>query len=363
MRAGVAVAAPNCAIARYPVDTEMTATAAAIPDWACSLLACPGGQGRPTVQEEKIVDGGGRMLGRVDAGVLRFAVNEDASVQYYRSIGGAHFHERGSATFAMSALDTPVYHGYLRRLETLDRDGVIVDVGSGDGRNALPWLERGYKKVVLVDPVAAALRRFRDRIEAQNAAWLNNILLIEADARALPLLDGCAHRVLAIESLYYLNEDYEQGLGECRRIMRSDGLLLLSDRDYEGGLLTRLLYGGVERFVAQGSSRDVWDGMGNERVRTRCFTQAEMISLVKRQGLHVRETLGISAFALVLGFLAGLDRLGTEAQTRRAEVSELLSGLGTHGMMRRCNVLIVGRKPRSARTRKTTPRVAPKRRG
>ena len=167
----------------------------------------------------------------------------------------------------MSALDAEVYHGYLAELRPDDLDAVVLDVGGGDGRNAVPWLRWGFRRVVVVDPVRDALARLRERLAAEHADWLNRVLLIEADARQLPLRERCADRVQAIESLAYLNGDYSSGLVECTRVLADGARLLVADRDYEGGLLARLFYGGgVRGMLEQAPSRDIWDG-NNARVR------------------------------------------------------------------------------------------------
>ena len=220
-----------------------------IPNWAWQVLAAPGGG--PLRCEGNILWTGERPIGRIDQGVLRFDMPRgDPSTEYYRAMGGAHFHERSAIGYAMTALDTPVYHDYLRDLVPDNRNSLITDVGGGDGRNALPWLRWGFKRVVVVNSTGAALARFRTRVSAENPEWLDRLVLIECDARALPLAGEVADRVLAIESLYYLNEDYERGLRECHRVMRPQARLLLADRSYEGALLTRLLYyGGVDAML------------------------------------------------------------------------------------------------------------------
>src|SRR5665213_2135696 len=143
-------------------------------------------------------------------GILCCLIPEgDDGIDYYRSIGGAHMHERAAVSFAMSTLDKAVYEELLQTTRPESPDALIVDVGGGDGRNTWPWLEWGYKRVVVVDPIVSALQRLRSRIADQHPEWLENVLLIEADARHLPLVAGCAERIQAIESLYYLNENYQ----------------------------------------------------------------------------------------------------------------------------------------------------------
>ncbi len=84
----------------------------------------------------------------------------------------------------MSSLDTPIYHARIDDVLPADRDAIIVDVGGGDGRNAGHCLNRGCRRVIVVDAVAEALMRFRQRVAEHNPDWLDRLLLIEADARS-----------------------------------------------------------------------------------------------------------------------------------------------------------------------------------
>ena len=275
---------------------------------------------------------------------MRYALPEgDGGIDYYRSIDGAHMYERAGVAFAMSSLDTPTYRAYLQERRPASLDSLIVDVGGGDGRNAWPWLEWGYRRVVVVDPILSALGRFRARVAQQHPEWLDRLLLIEGDARHIPLISKCAARVQAIEALIYLNEDYEEGLRECIRLLTGDGELFVSERDYEGGLLTALLYDGLEQFLLQSAGRDVWDGLDGHRVRSRCFTSSEFIEVLERNQLRIVSHRGMSIFSLALGYLRSIGRVTDEDESRLSDVHSLLQRLGTSGVMRRCHVVVAER--------------------
>lgn len=311
-----------------------------LPPWAVSLLRCP------RTGDTLRMDGGcllstqGMEVGRIEAGVLRIPIEQaDEGIAFYRKVGGAHFHERASVAFAMSALDTPLYHSYLNNVRPADLSDVIVDVGGGDGRNARPWLERGYRRVVIVDAAAEALIRFRTRIADENSEWLNCALLIEADARSVPLAGSCAQTVLALEALCYLNEDYEVGLKECARLLARGGRMLISERDYEAGLVMRLLYQGLDGLLQSARTRSLWDGPPSAQVRTKCFTQAELVELLHACGLNVLSVQGMPLLALLLGWMHGQGRLDEGHADRLPEVSRLLAELGREGVLRRCHVV------------------------
>lgn len=302
-----------------------------------------------------MVDQSGKARGKIEEGIICFSVpDDDPSIKYYGAQGGTHFHERSQIAYTLSNLDTPVYREHLKALAPKNRNALIVDVGGGDGRNTEPWLQWGFQRIVLIDPIRSSLIRFQGRIAGINPAWLDRVVMIQADARQLPLVRASAARVLAIECICYLNEDGSRAVAECRRILAPNGQFLVSVRNYEASLLIRALYfGGVSGIISLGQGRDVWDGVGDGLIRNRCYTREEIVTLVERAGLHVRRVSGISAFSVVLSFLNGLGRLGAEAEANVAEVHELLRHLGESGSFVRTHVLLVAHaNNRGTRTRR-----------
>jgi SAM-dependent methyltransferase len=315
-----------------------------LPPWAVSILRDPRTGDAVRLERDRLVSTRGAEIGRVENGVLRIPVERpDEGIAFYRKVGGAHFHERAAVPFAMSALDTPLYHSHLDKICPASRDDVIVDIGGGDGRNAQPWLERGYRRVVVLDAVCEALFRFRARIAEKHPEWLGRLLLVEADARFPPLVDRCAETVLAIETLCYLNEDYEIGLKECARLLTSEGRLLVSERDYEAGLIMRLVYHGLDGLLQSAAAHSLWDGPADALVRTRCFTEAELIDVIAACGLKAIAVKGMPFLSLILGWMRGRGMLGEAEVGYLPEVNQLLQKLGEGGRLRRSHVVITRR--------------------
>lgn len=321
----------------------MTRAPADIAGWAFDLLRCPETGDALRRDRDRVVLANGSEVGRIEDGIVRFPILvADDNVRIYRKVGGAHFWERANAGYAMSALDTPVYHDFLQDVRPASPDGVIVDVGGGDGRNARPWLEKGYRRVVVVDAAAGGLARFRTRIGNEHPEWLDHILLIEADARRLPLKAGCADTVTAVESLFYLNDDYELGLRQCKALLAPRGRLLLSERDYEGGLLLQLLYQGVAKMIEASHTRAVVDGLPHEPMISRCFKEQELIALLSANGLAVQSVQGISLFSVILGWLRNRQQIGDGDAVHLPAVRAMLGKLGREGRMRRCHIVVAG---------------------
>jgi len=283
-------------------------------------------------------------VGFVDEGVACFQLPYgDTSIDHYQAVGGAHFHERSGEALTMSVLDTPVYHGYLEMLRQGAENGTVADVGGGDGRNAWPWLLWGNTRVVVTDPALGGLKRLRERAAKHDPSWLDRLLLIQADARRLPLHSGFAARVMAVESLGYLNEDYETGLGECTRILKKSGRLLVSDKDYETGLMVQLLYKpGLEGVLRAAGSRNVWDITPRGEVRNRSFTGNELRETIAYQGLNILFQGGVSALALIVSYLRSQGKINAQEALpgQKEELEGILCDLGRQGQLWRCHVVM-----------------------
>jgi SAM-dependent methyltransferase len=96
--------------------------------------------------------------------------------------------------------------------------GIAVDVGTGTGRHAT-WLAAQGHRVIGVDASRAMLEVARGR--APELEWL------EADARDLPLPDGCADVVLCALTLSHLPS--LAAIGELARIVAPGGRLVVSN--------------------------------------------------------------------------------------------------------------------------------------
>lgn len=96
----------------------------------------------------------------------------------------------------------------------------VLDVACGSGYG-LPLLETTARSVVGVDLDGAALRRARRNAAPRAPA------LLAADGCRLPFADGAFEAVTSFETLEHL-EDRRAFLEELRRVLSSEGLLILS---------------------------------------------------------------------------------------------------------------------------------------
>jgi ubiquinone/menaquinone biosynthesis C-methylase UbiE len=308
------------------------------PVWAPEVLACP----RCTANLSsnlKCTHCGN--AGKWVEGIACFNIAEqDTSIAWYKAKGGSNFLRRLDTPFTMSSLDTFVYHGYLAELKPPKSDAIIVDVGAGDGRNTLPWLKWGYQRVIALDPIFVSLARLRDHVAKEAPQWAEHVLLVQSDARELPMRDGMADVVLAVEVLHHLNEAYDQGLGECARVLRQGGRMLLSEAACEGAYLTSLLYGGIaDMLQIRGDPACYEKAPDGSVLRSRSFAEDELRAAVEKAGLAPLGQQGISCLSTVMGYLRGQGKLSADDERLFPAVCEFLRYMGTTPYLRRTHVV------------------------
>lgn len=114
----------------------------------------------------------------------------------------------------------------LNRAEPLD----VLDCSCGIGTQAIGLAERGHR-VVASDLSPSAATRARAEARRRGLA----VATIAADMRALPFDEGSFDVVLSADNslAHLLTEDeVRTAVGGMRRVMRDDGLLVLTAKDY-----------------------------------------------------------------------------------------------------------------------------------
>jgi SAM-dependent methyltransferase len=144
-----------------------------------------------------------------------------AAMDDYLTKTRAFFACRAATWDAKFGDDIPAYRAAVAQAG-IRRGGVVVDVGCGTGR-ALPPLRDAVGPagaVIALDVTPEMLNAARPAAAAAGAAR------VLADARALPLRDGCADAIFAAGLVNHL-PDTVAGLRELARVIRPGGKLVL----------------------------------------------------------------------------------------------------------------------------------------
>ncbi len=122
--------------------------------------------------------------------------------------------------------DLTLGHPMVNRLYT-QPDGIVLDVATGTGRIPLVLM----RQATFTGPVIGVDRSAKMLAVAQQgtAEFGDRILLIQADAQALPFADGSVPMVSCLEALEFLPSP-KKGLAELVRVLQSDQWLLTTNR-------------------------------------------------------------------------------------------------------------------------------------
>jgi len=106
------------------------------------------------------------------------------------------------------------FYSYLYSI-SINASEAILDVGCGDWKFADPLLKRG-KWIVGCDISSNALKRAQKNVKS----YENKTDLVQCDARYLPFRDNAFERVVSVEALSLIGDDYEKVFEEMRRVTK-----------------------------------------------------------------------------------------------------------------------------------------------
>ena len=147
----------------------------------------------------------------------------------------------------------------IAELLQLEGDETLIDYGAGTGIYTIalaPWLPRG--SLIAVDDSAEMLEHLCEKLDAPQHEGLReriNVVLSEHDH--VPLPDGCAQRLVAINVLHHIYDEPEP-LAEIARLLAPGGVCVV----IEFGAIDRPFGPPKDHVLPHDQVRAVVTGMG-----------------------------------------------------------------------------------------------------
>ena len=118
------------------------------------------------------------------------------------------------------------WHECLDFINSLPKNSIVADIGSGNGRHLIPCAKR-CNMVIGIDVSEELLKIIKDKLYENN---LKNIDLIHSDAVNIPIKSNYLDAVLFIATLHNIPERYrrQKSLKEINRILKPGGKTIIS---------------------------------------------------------------------------------------------------------------------------------------
>ena len=190
--------------------------------------------------------------------------------------------------------------GSIEQLEPLDDGMVVLDVACGAAHASevvAPVVRQVVGVDLTTDLLALGAARLRD-------AGIDNVLLQEGNAQALPFVDDSFDVVFCLNSLHHVG-DPVRAVAEMVRVCRPDGRVVLSDL-----------------IAPSAADRDAFDAL-HQRIdpsHRRAFLEAELVDLLPDDSTLTYGATASARFPIAIAFTEQSDADGVLA-TLRAEIA------------------------------------------
>jgi len=217
-------------------------------------------------------------------------------IQRYYSARAKDYDRQKSRTWESSrGFGDEVVDEMLHALRSF-RKRLLLEVGIGTGRNALPLLEKVDSSIVGLDLSREMLELARNKI----SSFKRNLNLIRGDLEHLPFVDRSFDVIICMSTMHYF-EHQAQTLEKFSRALKERGTLLYGDITLHESddqrfcdMLERTLSKGHASYYKPSEIRRLIEsrGFGVKRMRTIAYRKSYR-SLIEDKGEYFDVTLGM----------------------------------------------------------------------
>jgi len=234
---------------------------------------------------------------RFDAnGILRGQIKNSISKKFHQNMPkGAALREFTENKYHQINWETPYYEKViLNYIENANNEGIVLDIGCGDGRFIKLLINQGFKKVVCLDSDYRLLESLHN-FSIKNG-FREKLLIIHSDADELPFKKGIFYIVLAIGVLYYLNESEPRTIKKINKILEINGLLILSEPEIEGMIFRTLFFDGLDDAIEIFTNKCFKEGHRESKFKFGVKSKKEQENWIKSGNFKIEDLHGITMF-------------------------------------------------------------------
>jgi 2-polyprenyl-3-methyl-5-hydroxy-6-metoxy-1,4-benzoquinol methylase len=270
-------------------------------DWKRDVLLCPKTGSFLQGNWPNLVNEAGERVEIDDWGIVRAGLPSNRGIEFHEQMEqGTTLRQLQHRPLHLAYWETPYYKQAIARfLELVEpTDKIAMDVGCGDGRFTEQLIELGYERVVGLDANLSSLVSLARH--ATERGFREKLLLVQSSAEDLPIRDNSVDVVLSMGVLYYLNEQYENGLRAITGTLKPGATLIASEPDLEGAAIKALLFEDLEDFLMTVNQRVFSEFHNGDRFKFRVFSRREVQDIYDKAGLEVLGSHGLSILPSLL---------------------------------------------------------------
>lgn len=254
--------------------------------------------------------------------------------------GGTDFHSRAKVPGTHSYFDS---NNIYQQLELIFRDvsaSMILDVGCGDGRTVIWFLDNTEANIIAVDCSYEALMRLKTNYLDDTPGYKDRVLLIHSNIMDMPIKNSCCDFIFSFEVYCYLLDDYEKGFRESLRALKPNGHFVTAERNKAFGLLHELLNRGPKGMIETNQSSNIIDHWNDDVIYTRVLDHKDNEAMLNRNGLTIKKTYGVSFYSVITAFLKAQGLYADDIQDMAPQLADIFSQYSSSEYMHRSTIYL-----------------------
>lgn len=220
----------------------------------------------------------------------------------YNLSGKVVLNKRSKVNFTNSFFDFVSVENILKKKIKSNFNGLVLDLGCGDGRFSSWFLNNTKANVVAVDCNAISLKDLLKR-EKKNLIK-KRLILIKSDINNLNFQKKKFDTIFSYEVMYYLEKKkYFINLRKILKSLRTNGNLIIGERTIFGGIIHSLINLSINDFIKTIEQNLIVDNFSGNKIKTNVMQEEKIIRFLNKEKKYSVQTYYISIIPMLISFI------------------------------------------------------------